>query len=197
MSRQSQRPSAEPTLIYISTPARAGQSFSHLQDAPLGFRDTKRTAPALAAAKLHRSLRTVNPNIKKLVENAQFHPSLKHDEVKFQSAWGDKFAFLNAKDYGSPSSRPRAYMSDIVQLNTLPSVPPLSPNEVLDEDAHCNCSRPHMRCIVARERTHSVPTVEDTTTGITRQLAIPESEVMQGWLPGITSRGSDKQSYSE
>ena len=66
------------------------------------------------------------------------------------------------------------YMSDIVQLGTLPPVPSLSPNEVLDEGTHC--SRPHMRCIVASERTHSVPTVEDTSTGIARRLSIPESD---------------------
>ena len=54
-----------------------------LQDAPLGFRDKVRTAPVLAAAKLHRQLRSTNPDIKKLVENVQFHPSLKQDEVRF------------------------------------------------------------------------------------------------------------------
>ena len=172
------------------------QSFSRLQDAPMGFRDKLRTAPAKAAAKLHRRLKSTNPRIKKLVENVQFHPSLKQDEVKFQSMWGDKFVYLNAKDYGSPSSRPRAYMSDITSLPNLPTVPRLSPNEIFSDCVHC--PRPHMRCIVASEKTHSVPTLDDMDTGRSRRLTIAESEVMQGWPPGITDGQNSpmNQSYS-
>ena len=45
-----------------------------------------------------------NKTIKKLVENVQFHHSRKHDEIKFQSAWGDKFVLF--RSFCSPSSFP-------------------------------------------------------------------------------------------
>ena len=106
------------------------KSFSRLQDSPLGFRDKVNTRPAIAAAKLHAQLQHTNPKIRKLVENVQFHPALVEDAVKFQRMWSDVAVPLNAMSYGSPSSRPRTYMTDIVDLRTLPEVPCLSLNDV-------------------------------------------------------------------
>ena len=78
----------------------------------------QRTAPALAADKLHNKLCATNPGIKKVVENVQFHHSLKQDEVRFQNAWGDRFAFFNASDFGSPSSSRQArYALDLQEYD--------------------------------------------------------------------------------
>ena len=151
---------------------------------PKGFRDGTLTDPARASAALHAKLRVTNPNIKKLVENVRFHPSLKQDEVTFQSMWADKFYPLNAHDFGSPSSRPRQYMADFVALGDIPTVTPLSPNSLLSPGRHCRT--PQMPCIVASHNTHSVPSVYDTHTGLTSRLSAVECEVIQGWPPGIT-----------
>ena len=168
------------------------QPFSRLQPNPPGFRDTVRTAPMAAAARLHHALKKVNPDIKHLVENVSFHRSLQVDFAQFQNMWQDKATLLNASDFGSPSSRPRQYMANFVSLTSLKQIPPLSPNEVLMPHRHC--PEPLMPCIVASERTHNVPTVVDTDCKTRHRLSVGESEMMQGWPPGIVS--SHCQSYT-
>ena len=75
-------------------------------------------------------------------------------------------------------------MSDIVDSGSLPTVPPLSPNSLLEPHRHYN--RPHIRCVVASVRTHSVPLVQDSTTHAHERLSVHEFESMQGWPPGIS-----------
>jgi len=170
------------------------QPFSRLQDSPLGFRDLERTAPMREAAKLFKRLKQNNPHVtKKLVENVAFHPSLKLDFNKFQNMWCDRAVSLNASNFGSPSSRPREYMSDVVDLSRLQHVPALSPNELLPSGRHCQ--RKHMPCIVASMRTRTIPTAAGPNSKVETRLSMRESESMQGWPPGIISSRTDA-SYS-
>ena len=161
------------------------QSFSRLQHKPLGFADKARAMPMVAAADLHRSLKRVNPHISKLVENVQFHPSLQVDNHKFQNMWADSSVVLNASDFGSPSSRPRQYMTDIVDLATLRAVPKLSPNDVLPLGRHCSSAT--MPCIVASPKTHTIPSVFDADTSTHCRLTAQESERMQGYHDDISA----------
>ena len=136
-----------------------------------------RPDPAAASAAFHAKLRSVNPNIKKLVENVRFHPSLVADEMRFQNIWADKFYTLNTSDYGSPSSRPRQYMADFVRLDALSPVLPLSPNMLLPPHRHCKYQ--HMPCVVAGMQTHRIPQVYDSGLKASSRLTSSECEVMQ------------------
>ena len=112
------------------------------------------------------------------MENVEFHESLHEDFLVYQNLWMNRAVLLNASQYGSPSSRPRQYMPAIIDLESLPTVPALSPNSI--PEPHCHCNRPQMRCVVASVRTHSVPLVQDFTTRSHECLGIPECESMQG-----------------
>ena len=113
------------------------QPFSRLQDSPKGFRDKERTSPLIAAANLHTRLKQTNPDIKMMVENVEFHSSLQYDFQKFQKMWNGTAMPLNAKEVGSPSSRPRQFITDITDLGKIQHINPMSPNDLLEHHRHC------------------------------------------------------------
>ena len=171
------------------------QSFSRLQDAPLGFRDKARTDPMRSAAKLHRRLKSVNPDIKMMVENVEFHSSLQSDFHQFQKMWNGTAISLNANTVGSPSSRPRQFITDIVDIEQIDKIDPLSPNEILDRHRHCQ--QRSMKCIVASPHTRSIPMVMDHSLGQQDRLTIQECERMMGWPPDITKTNNSDGDYRD
>lgn len=148
------------------------------------------------SALLHKRLQQNNPQIQKLVENVQFHPSLRQDAVKFVKLWEGQPISLDAKNFGSPSTRPRQYVSDICSLQLLQHAPYLPPSAVLQEHRHCTTR--HVPCVVASPRTYTVPQVMDVTAKFNTRLSIGESERVMGWPDGITNLPDAKvDSYTD
>ena len=185
-----QRPQwANSLIVDVHLDTSPCQPFSRLQRNPKGLNDP-RAEPAKAAAAFHAyHLRANNPRCLHLVENVQFHPNLKAHQALFENNWGGKFVSLNASDYGSPSSRPRNYITNITDLSKLTKVPPLEPSYILRDGAHC----PHrvLPCVVASADTYNPPMVHDPTTNRAAVLLPDEAERAQGWNTNITATAGD------
>jgi hypothetical protein len=161
------------------------QPFSRLQKHPKGFED-HRAKPMLAAANILSKLRLNNPGICYTVENVEPHPDLAKHETTLENLWGAEFTPINAKDWGSPSSRPRLLATNIHDISKVPKKTPTPPQWILQGSEH-HCPRPAMSCIVASETTWTVPQVIHDDTNIPRRLSIAESEAFQMWPPHVTN----------
>ena len=159
------------------------QPWSRLRDDPKGF-DEPGAKPFIAANALYKRVRNTKPHIQYIVENVEPKSSLLYQKDRMEAMWGSKFTTINAKDWGSPSSRPRNYCTNICTVQDIPGTNTPNPNLFISDDHYCE--GPHMPCIVASEYTRNVPVVKSRTTHKPRRLTVAEAEALQMWPPHIT-----------
>ena len=105
-----------------------------------------------------------------------------------QAMWnGVNPILINAKDYGSPSSRERMIFTDIIsETDLVPRSRHVDPNKYLDNDTYF-CSKGSLPCIVASDKhTRNPPTVTHRRDDSLRYLSIAETEVVQGLPLDVT-----------
>ena len=172
---------AEHYDVYLDTcPCKP---WSSLRYKPAGFNDARADA-MVASMNILALLRKTNPNISVIAENVVPHKDLQADVATMEQGWGVEAREVNAKSWGSSSSRPRNIFTNIVDCAAIPTTEPAPYSWILDSDHYIRT--PWFPCIVASEKTRTPPTKTDKNTGVDSPLSIEESERCQGFQPGIT-----------
>jgi hypothetical protein len=159
------------------------QPWSRLRDNPKGF-DEPEAKPFIAANALFKRVRNSNPHIQFIVENVEPKATLAYQKNRMEAMWGANFTTVNAKDWGSPSSRPRTYCTNICDVKDVTGTSTPDPNLFISDDYYCD--GPHMPCIVASDYTRNVPVVKHRASHKPRRLTVAEAEALQMWPPHIT-----------
>ena len=176
-----------PHLVLLSSPC---QPFSQAQTSftPHGLTDP-RAEPLIFGSQLIAHAMTVNKELMFLSEQVVVHRALKdtpakQDELIGANKHGHGYVGHNAKDAGSPSSRPRRLAQNITScaLNDTPKLRPIDPNSIVDDG--CRIKTDVIPCIVASRETHNVPKCTDPAIG-ERQLNRNEKERAMGYPTNI------------
>ena len=133
-------------------------------------------------------------------EQVECHRLLKgvpeeQDKLIGADSHGFRYQRHNAKDAGSPSSRPRRLAQNITtcSLNDIPKVKPIDLNFVVNKG--CSVKPEVLPCIVASQDTHNVPKCDDPAIGEralntkekTRAMGFP-SNLIGGTSARLTER---------
>jgi hypothetical protein len=170
------------------------QPWSRLRKYPGGFCDYRAMA-LLSSMKLYTSLKKSNPAMRLIAENVQPDASLSADTGRMEHGWNAPAALINARNWGSGSSRPRVIFSNIANLSTIPLTKPAPAEWIIEKNHHISAA--WIPCVVGSINTKNPPKKIHNTLGHSSRLTAVESEKAQGFPPGITDKSRHKLDYEQ
>jgi site-specific DNA-cytosine methylase len=170
------------------------QPWSRLRHNPPGF-DDPRAEPLRRSMSMYQRLLKINPHMKLIAENVTPHHTLAADTATMSTGWSAPAYEVNAKDWGSASSRPRTIFTNIANLDKIPHSTHIPTTWIVENGFHVE--QPWLPCVVSSIKTKNPPMKVHSTQGYTVPLTSEESEKAQGFPPGITARTPHDLEYSQ